>query len=273
MVSPFSMGVVGGGSLGKALLMQYWKTYYFKHVVSTRTPESKQMFKLWMQKEAPMRVLENRDIFVESIHVTNENKEVAQTSQVLICVKPTQAEEACESLRGHLNKDTVVISAMAAVPLEHIQDWLNHELVARIMPTVVNDAPICVYNPNHHRLILPHENTILFDNEESFDGTVGVCGCMPGLMSYVLDKWIDAIVDMGYSDKIAEKLVLDNFSAIARSNPATANDLTRLLSDVSSPRGATETGVEILRNHRLDTIFTKMFIGIEERLDEIMSEK
>jgi len=252
-------GIVGCGSLGKTLTMHLWKAYPAKFVVSCRNQEK---LKSWFLSETSPKLY-------DSVQITNDSAIVAQEPQVFLCVKPSQAKELCLTIRGSIKPDSVVVSTMAAIQLNYLQEWLQHKTVVRIMPTIAENGPICVYNPENHPMMLPNQNQILFKDESEFDSTVGISGCAPGLMSFVLQQWIDAVENMGFNRSIAERLILDNFRALGEMNPKTIEDLQKIQSYVSSPGGATEKGVDILTQHRLSEVFTEMLSEIEDRLDSI----
>ncbi|MFP3360424.1 NAD(P)-binding domain-containing protein, partial [Planococcus sp. SIMBA_143] len=54
---------------------------------------------------------------------------------VVLAMKPKDFHEAAESIRPHLSEDTLVISVLAGITLEHISDRLSFNgAIARAMP-------------------------------------------------------------------------------------------------------------------------------------------
>jgi pyrroline-5-carboxylate reductase len=184
-------------------------------------------------------------------------------------VKPLQAKEVCESIRGHLKNGTVVVSAMAAVPLKKLQEWLGHRWVVKIMPTILPGGPITVYNPYDCALILPTNNQIEVRDETDLDTTTAVSGCMPGFLSYLLEEWIEAAVHVGLSRKDAEKLILSNLAAFGRLDLKKREELIELRRQVSSKGGATERGVISLERSEIRASLVGMLWAADDRVTEL----
>jgi pyrroline-5-carboxylate reductase len=248
-----SVGIIGCGSLGRSLLTSLRKRYTnLQYTASARSEASVQFLRSKYQVKA-----------------TTNNQEVATCSQIFLCVKPLHAEEVCRSIRDHLNPNAVVVSTMAAVPLDRLQDWLHHDRVVKIMPTILPDGPITIYNPLRCHFLLPTNNPVEVDNEIDLDTTTAVSGCMPGFLSYLLEEWIEAAVHVGLSREIAENLVLNNLAAFSRLDLKTKEDLIELRRQVSSKGGATERGVISLERSGIRTSLIEMLWAADNRVSEL----
>ena len=251
-----SLGIIGCGSLGRSLLTGFRKRYEnLRYTASARS-------------EASVNLLRSK----YQVRATTDNREVASSSQVLLCVKPLQAKEACRSIQGHLNKRTVVVSTMAAVPLSKLQDWLQHRWIVKVMPTVLPEGPITVYNPYHCPLLLPTNDQIKVLDETELDLSTAVSGCMPELLAYLLEEWIESAIEVGTDPKVAEQLILKNLQAVSRLDFKKKEDLIQLRRRVSSKGGATERGVVSLERSGIRPTLTEMLWAADSRVVELIQQ-
>ena len=146
----------------------------------------------------------------------------------------------------------MVVSAETGVPLERLQTWLDHDRVVKIMPTILPDGPITVYNPHRYPLALPTE-PVPVDDEEILDLTTTI--------ALVLEKWIDAAINIGASKSLTEKLILRNLQALGRVNLQTQEDLIDLRIRVSPKRA-----VDYLDRSALEPILRETLLVADERV-------
>lgn len=249
-----SIGIIGCGMLGRSLLTSFQKKYTnLEYVVSAKTVMTVQFLRSMYQ-----------------VRSTTDNREVASSSQILLCVNPRQAKGVCKSIRKHLKSSGVVVSPMAAVPLVKLQEWLDHDRVVKIMPTINPNGPVAIYNPQRCHFLLPSDNLIEVANEADLDLTTAVSGCMPGFLSYLLKEWIEAAVQVGLNRQVAEDLILSNLKALGQLDDLkNADDLFVLLWQVSSKGGATERGIKSLERSGIQASLFEMLRAADDRVTEL----
>lgn len=248
-----SIGIIGCGTLGRSLLIAFQKKHTrLRYLASVRTDDSMDLVRM-----------------IKHVRVVTDNRKIASSDQLFLCVKPLDAKQACSSIRGHIKDKTVIVSAVAAVPLKKLQEWLDHERVVKIMPTILPDGPITVYNPYQYNFLLPTNNLIKIKSEADLDITTAVSGCMPGLLSFILEQWIEAAVSIGTDPKIAEQLILHNLEAMGRLGLKNKKELIQLRHQVSSKGGATEQGVVSLERSGIHPTLTEMLWEADDRITEL----
>lgn len=245
-------GIIGLGSLGTAILRSIHRLHKnTKFIVSSKSPLSVESIKHFCK-------------------VSYTNRHVSQESKYLfLCVKPNDAKEVCQEIRGHLCKDTVVISCIAAVPFNKLQEWLNHENVIKTMPTMsIPKGPVVVYNPLNLNFETFSEKNILVNDENILDMSTAVSGCMPGFLANVTEQWIEAAIKMGMDQNLAEKIICANVAAFEELGATSKDDLRKIQSVVASEGGATEKGLIHLNHSDINLILgTTMGIANNRILD------
>jgi pyrroline-5-carboxylate reductase len=219
-------GIIGYGSMGKIIEKSICKLHGETKILTSLAPQS-----------------------VQNAYVA------ANSSDIFLCVKPNDMEEACREIRNHINRKTVVISIAAGVPYSKLQEWLNHDNVIKSMPTLsLPKGPVVIYNPLRLTFKTFSENNIVVDDENVLDMSTAISGCMPGFLANVLEQWIEAAVNLGMERKLAEKLIYHNASAFGNLDNMSLRDIQSM---VSSKGGATERGLIYMNESELKDILRK----------------
>jgi pyrroline-5-carboxylate reductase len=242
------IGIIGCGSLGSTVLKSMSKLHKnAKFMVSDK-------------------VLVHR--------CTDSNKQLALNSEhIYLCVKPNNAKEVCTEIKNYIMIDSIIVSTMTAVPLEVLQEWLNHEKVVRTMPTMLlPNGPVVVYNPlNLNYVKFSHDNIEVRD-QHLLDISTSVSGCMPGFLANIMDQWIDAAVKLGLDRELAEKLICGNINSFGGFNAKYQDQLKNIQIMVASKRGATERGISHLNDSEIgDILFDTMEIA-DKRVFELVRQ-
>lgn len=247
------IAVVGLGALGKSLLSNYLQAH----------PQ--------LRYTAVVRRMPS----LNNIDITHYGTRFS-AQQILLCVKPYQAQEVCQTIKSNLTCETVVISAMAAVPQRKLELWLGTKNVVRIMPSILSDGPIALYNPYNIKVVLPRTNILYADSEKALDLATATCGCVPGFMAAIIQQLVIAVEYLGVDRATAQTIILDNLRALMSTDIQTADDLQTLCIKVATKGGATEKGIlQLEHNNNLVNLFSNMFkaaddhvIALRNKLDE-----
>lgn len=253
---PIDVAIVGLGALGRSLLHNYRQVY----------PELRYTA---VVRKTPSPIISSK------IGITYYGTRF-RAQQIMLCVKPHQAQELCQTIKRDVGVDTVVVSAMAAVPQHKLEAWLGTSNVVKIMPSILTQGPIVVYNPHNIKLILPRNSIVHVDNEKDLDLATATCGCVPGFMAAIIEQLVIAAQSLGVDHTTAQAIILGNLRALANDNVRTINDLQTLRAKVATKGGATEKGIlQLEQNNNLLNLFDKMFkaadahiITLRNKLDE-----
>lgn len=242
------IAVVGAGHFGRSLLTRYQR---YEPQLRCMAVVRNTAVKLRM-----------RDV------VTMEFGTMFHANQIILCVKPSQAEQVCKVISKSLRADTVVISAMAAITQRQLETWLNTTNVVRIMPSILGSGPISVYNPHDVRITLPTTNIMVAETEPELDAATAVSGCLPGFLAVIFRELIEAACSVpGSNERMTKYLVLRNIRAFAEEDIWDEQGLENLRSSVATKGGATERGIEKLEDKdALKHLFRSMFLTADNRI-------
>lgn len=266
-------GIIGTGSLGTHLI----------RMINSRPDISKLPYQ---PRKFPLAVIGSvrtykrerylRDCYF--IELFKDNKEVAKRANiVLLSVKPSQIKDVCQEIASHLDPNTAVISAAAAVPLDKLHEWLpNTKTVIRCMPNVacsIGSGVATYYSNSSDAFDVMHEvfvpNLILpVSSDKEMDTSTLISGCSPAFLAW----YVDCLKLLGYSYLPPETLN----KMITQTMIGTAEMLKRQSSEqiiraVASPGGATEAALKSLNDNKVDELITEGIMVAKKRIDDISS--
>lgn len=204
------------------------------------------------------------------VKTTHQNLEAVQNKDVIILsIKPQNLSEVGEQLRGHLSPDCLVLSIIAGATINSISRKLHHYRVVRVMPNtpaIVGQgmsvwtctAEVSEIQKGYAQAILAALGEELFVDKESYlDMATALSGTGPAYVFMFMEALIDAGVHMGFSRRVAEKLVyqtIEGSVAYARDSGRHPAELRNM---VTSPGGTTADAIYQLDKGGFRTILSK----------------
>jgi pyrroline-5-carboxylate reductase len=174
------------------------------------------------------------------------NDEVAARADfVVLAVKPGKLEEVAPGL-GDARR---VVSILAAVPLQRLQEAFPGASVLRVMPNVgveVRQGVLCVAGDAgaEVRTALQRLGHVVDLPDDQFDEATAIMGCAPAYLALAVEALADAGAAAGLDPELARELVVETTAGTAellrQRHPA---DVRKA---VTSPGGSTEAGLEAL---------------------------
>ena len=173
---------------------------------------------------------------------------------VILLVKPQDVPGAAAEVAMTLRAGASVASAAAGVELATIRAALADETnVARFMPNIpvavgggvsaVCGDPVAVAALTPW---LKAVGTAVPIDESMFDAATAISGSGPGMLAYVIEAFVTAAMDVGFSADDANRLVVETFAGTGRYLVETGESATALRERVTSPGGTTAAGIAAL---------------------------
>ena len=206
---------------------------------------------------------------------------VRGASIVVLSVKPQIFEKVTPVLRGQIAPEALVLSIMAGVSLQTIQNGLQHERVVRSMPNtpaqvnmgVTAWIPAAAVTEEQHRqtatLLGALGEQIRVDKEDFIDMQTGLGGSGPGFVFLIIEAMIDAGVQMGFSRSDAQTIALQTVLGSAELMRQTGEHPAELRNKVTSPGGTTAAGIYELEKGGVRTVITNAVLAAYRRSQEL----
>lgn len=209
--------------------------------------------------------LENR----YGVKVTDSNAEAAEEATfVVIAVKPQFLAEVVVDLTGVLNMDATVLSVVAGATMARLGSDFGVSRVVRVMPNTpaqigrgmsVWTATDTIDETGQKKVrvilsALGAEEYVI--HEPELDMATALSGTGPAYVFLFMEALIDAGVHMGFSRRVAEKLVFETVLGAAEFAKGEPDHIAKLRNQVTSPGGTSAEAQYQLERGRLRTVLS-----------------
>jgi pyrroline-5-carboxylate reductase len=204
------------------------------------------------------------------IQACTDNGQAVQGAQVVVLsTKPQVLPTLYPTLKGRIAADALVLSIIAGARIDNIVTGLAHASVVRSMPntpaqiaegiTVWIAAPsVSMAQREQTRLLLGAlGQEVEADNEDQLDMATALSGNGPAYVFLFMEALVDAGVHLGFSRRVAEQLVVQTVKGSVDYYMHSANHLSRLRNQVTSPGGTTAEALYYLEKAGFRTAISR----------------
>jgi pyrroline-5-carboxylate reductase len=212
------------------------------------------------------------------VHWTSDNAEAARQANLLVLsVKPQVLEKVLPDLVDQVAEDSLILSILAGVTIDRIARGIHTRRVVRAMPntpaqigqgiTVWTATPDV--QPEHLALAravleaLGEEEFV--DSEDYLDMATALSGTGPAYVFMFMEAMIDAGVHLGFSRRIAEKLVYQTIRGSVEYAAQSGLHPAQLRNQVTSPGGTSAEAIYHLEKGSLRTVISRAIWAAYQR--------
>lgn len=247
MVASKTIGFIGGGNMGEALINGLLKSGSFdaSHIRVSDISQD--------------RLHHLRDTYQVSIFA--DNGELAGGSDVIVlAVKPQQVGDVLAETHASLEHLPLLISIAAGVPIASLEQGLAKPVpVVRVMPntpalvlTGVSAIAGGTHTDSEHlavaRALFEAVGVVVEVDEIHMDAVTGLSGSGPAYVYLFVEALIDAGVLMGLSRPVARALAVQTTLGAAKLLAESGEHPGALKDQITSPGGTTIHGLAILES-------------------------
>ncbi|MFT6216058.1 MAG: pyrroline-5-carboxylate reductase [Roseivirga sp.] len=204
---------------------------------------------------------------------------------VFLAVKPYHIEELFKELKPMTKKDQVIVSLMAGVNINSIQQGLGIEKVVRAMPNLpaqvgkgltsfTTSAEVSrVETSTVQQLLNTTGKSVHLDTENDIDASTGISGSGPAYVFYFMQSMMEAAKKMGFSDYDSKVLVSQTFEgAVELFNQS---DLTpvKWMNKVASKGGTTRAALDSMDDNNVEELIKEAAYAAFNRAVEMGKEE
>lgn len=256
MLKNKKIGFIGGGNMAEAII---------KGLLSASFIEAKRII-----VSEPSQTKRSALQAQYKVKTTADNSELVKKSDILIlAIKPQILQEVLGDIRTLVDRNTLIISVAAGVPISIMNSALcgdeNKKFsVVRTMPNtpaLVQEGVTAIASGEHvkkndvkiaHRIFEAVGRTV--DVEEGhLDAVTGLSGSGPAYIFMVIEALSDAGVKMGLPREVANTLTIQTVLGSAKLARETGKHPGELKDMVTSPAGTTMSGLHALEEGSLRT--------------------
>ena len=229
---------------------------------------------------ARARILDKKHPF--PVHTDNEAATFG-ADIVLLAVKPQVMEGVCETIRGSVSNETLIISILAGVPNAAIERFFPGGPVIRAMPNTpcavgsgmtvlcrgagAGDDDVALAE----RLFDTVGRTVVMD-ERHMNAVTGLSASGPAYIYVILESLAEAGVKLGLPRETATLLAAQTAKGAAEQVLATGAHPALLKDEVTTPAGCTIDGLLELEEGKLRVTLIKAVVKAAERAKELFTD-
>lgn len=210
-----------------------------------------------------------------------ELKELKEQDIYFLACKPQQFDDLAKQLRPLLRKDSLIISIMAAITCEQIEQALETRKIIRIMPNtpcLVGEG-VCTFFASAE--VEPAERELFqqvfskfslvvpFDQEEFLDTTTPICGSGPAFIFEMARLLTRELEKMNIDSALAKQMVAKTFAGSGKLLAQAKGEAEMLRVQVTSKKGMTEAALEVMENQKFDHMISEMIVKANERREHL----
>lgn len=212
------------------------------------------------------------------IDTTSDNTEAAEAGQVIVLsIKPQDLTTVMPVIRGHLRRQDLLLSIIAGAPIKKLADGVAHAAVVRAMPNTpaqigqgitVWTATAEVSEEQRRQacaILGSFGEEIFVENENYLDMATALSGTGPAYIFMFMEALIDAGVHLGFSRRIAERLVFQTIRGSVEYAAQSGKHVAELRNQVTSPGGTTAAALYHLEKGGLRTVISRGVWAAYER--------
>ena len=183
---------------------------------------------------------------------------------IMLAVKPQQSDELFETIKSNVQTGTIVISIMAGVKMQSIQEGLEVKKVVRAMPnlpaqvgkgmTAYCSSPELEESDKElvKNILESTGAAIAVDSENDIDASTGISGSGPAYVFYFMKSMMEAAQGLGFTADQSKVLVTETFDGAI--TLFKKNDLTTLewINRVASKGGTTRAALDSFESNDVD---------------------
>jgi pyrroline-5-carboxylate reductase len=252
--------IIGAGSMSEALI---------SGMIANQFIESQSLWITNRSNKSRLAILQ------EKYHVSTSydiEELLTGADMVILAMKPKDAGEAMENIKLHLSEKTLLVSVLAGVSIQTLEDLSNSDLaIVRAMPntsaTIGKSATALANNRNSTKeqieLVEKMFKTIgltRFIEEEHLDAVTGLSGSGPAYFYYLVEAMEKSAIEIGLDPKLAKELIVQTLLGTAEMLHLSQKPSHQLRREVTSPGGTTEAGIRILEQHQVQEAFIQCII-------------
>jgi|SRR3989344_4279698 len=215
-----------------------------------------------------------------NIKTTKNNKEAVKNDDIVfLAVKPQDMEPVLEEIKAEI-KNQLIVSIAAGIRLEFLQSRLRNARIIRVMPNTpclvgemaagyalgksCNDK-----DRQSIKKILNAAGKAIEMKENLLDAVTGLSGSGPAFVAYLIEALAEGGVKAGLSKETAAELAVQTFKGTAKLLQETKISPKELIDMVSSPKGTTVAGREVLEKSDVREVLIKTIEAAAKRSREM----
>ncbi|WP_252503010.1 pyrroline-5-carboxylate reductase [Sporosarcina sp. Marseille-Q4943] len=212
--------------------------------------------------------------------VCQNRNALREAELIVLATKPKDIQQAMCDISDAINDDAAVLSVIAGVSINTIENGLGTRPIARSMPNTSATIGKSASGVTMNASVNPHMRKRIFEllssigvvkevEEDELHTVTALSGSGPAYVYYMVEAMEEAAIAKGLSNEVARELVIQTFEGAAAMLRQTGEEPELLRRNVTSPGGTTEAGLKALENRQFKETIQECINSAENRSREL----
>ncbi|WP_456274949.1 pyrroline-5-carboxylate reductase [Bacillus sp. AK031] len=216
--------------------------------------------------------------------VTKDQLNFDEIDMLILAMKPKDIDAVLESIKDQINPKTVILSVLAGITTEHMEDGLPQgQKVIRVMPntsSMMRESATAIAAGEYTNAeemstakeLLECIGEVYTIKEEKMDIFTGIAGSGPAYFYYLMEHIEKAGEESGLEPEVARQIGAQTILGAAKMIMERDETPAELRENVTSPNGTTAAGLDALAKFGGGEAISQAVKGAEKRSKEISSQ-
>ncbi|MGD6967439.1 pyrroline-5-carboxylate reductase [Rossellomorea vietnamensis] len=216
--------------------------------------------------------------------MTKDKLKFEEIDMLILAMKPKDIDAVLESIRNLVSPHTVVLSVLAGITTEHMEEGLPQgQKVIRVMPntsSMMRESATAIaageYTDDEDMKLaeelLNSIGEVYTIQEEKMDIFTGIAGSGPAYFYYLMEHIEKAGKDSGLEPEVTRQIGAQTILGAAKMIMEREETPAQLRQNVTSPNGTTAAGLDALEKFGGGEAIAQAVKGAEKRSKEISSQ-
>jgi pyrroline-5-carboxylate reductase len=262
------ISIIGCGNMG----LIYARAFLKYDIVSKNN--------LLLAEKNEQRKQELQQLNVGEVTVVNDPK-ISESDIIIIAVKPQDFLSMASELKQVIKPENLIISIMAGITINTIQQHLGTQNIVRAMPNSPAEAGMGMtgFSCAEHlsieqirkaeNLLSTTGRCVFFEDEKMLDAVTALSGSGPAYFFYLVKHMIEAGKQMGLEESVAAMLVKQTMQGAFYLINNANKPLDELIKAVASRGGTTEAALSSFNETAVGENLAKGILKAEQRAKEL----
>ena len=201
---------------------------------------------------------------------------------VFLIVRPNLFNQRGTEFNKYIDHKTIIVSCMAGVTINRIQQIINSKNVIRIMPNIMAKQKVShtyVYAKNKklinsafHKILKSFGTYHISSREDEINIATALYGSGPAFIAFLVNAFVTASKNISPNTKVNETDVIHLFKNVISINDS-SQKLEKFVQSIASKKGTTQAGIHFLKSQNLKKIMYTTLYRAYKRAKEISIEK
>ncbi|WP_209404324.1 pyrroline-5-carboxylate reductase [Pseudozobellia sp. WGM2] len=204
-----------------------------------------------------------------------------QADLIFVAVKPYHSDELFKKMKPSINQGQIIISIMAGVTIQTMQESLGIDKVVRAMPNLPAQVGkgITSFIPSTavsrielltvEDLLDTTGKSIQVSSENYIDASTGISGSGPAYVFYFMQSMMEAALKMGFSANDSKVLVSQTFDGAVELFNQSDLSPSSWMNKVASKGGTTRAALDSMEDNNVNELIKEAAYAAFDRAVEL----